>query len=154
MATLMAFILALFVFNSRTSHDSAETITTSLLPGSISSPRTSSESTLSALPTSLLPAKIEPKIYQITATETGFLPQTLTIKVGDTVTFINRSSSSIWPAVGPHPTHAVCSGFDSLAGIAPNGTYTYTFTKVATCPFHDHLHAADGRYRGEINIKD
>ena len=136
-AILAVFITALFVFNSQTSQAPSETL--SPTSGTVS-------------PTVTLPAKIELKNYQITATETGFLPQKLTIRAGDTVTFINKSSFSIWPAAGPHPTHAICPGFDALAGVAPNGSYAHTFTEATTCPFHDHLHAADGRYRGEIIV--
>lgn len=136
-AVLVVFVATLFVFNSQTSQAPAEIVSPS--PQAKSSPVSS-------------PVKAEPKNYQITVTETGFLPQELTVKVGDTVTFVNKGSSLIWPAAGPHPTHAICPGFDSLAGVAPNGSYAHTFRQAMVCPFHDHLHAADGKYRGKITV--
>lgn len=137
MGISVIFITALFIFNSRTSQ----------APAGTSSPATSTVS-----PRAILPVKIEPKNYQITATDQGFLPQKLTVKIGDTVTFVNKSSSAIWPAAGPHPSHAICPGFDALSAVTPNNTYAHTFTKATTCPFHDHLHASQSESRGEITV--
>jgi len=75
----------------------------------------------------------------IQMSEKGFEPATVTIKSGDTVTFINVGAKAMWPASGPHPTHTGLPGFDALKGIKPGDTYSYTFTKVGTWPFHDHL---------------
>lgn len=134
---LVIFITAFFVFNSQTSQ----------APTGTSSPAASTVS-----PGATLPVKIEPKNYQITATDQGFLPQKLTVKIGDTVSFVNKSSFAIWPAAGPHPSHAICPEFDSLAGVAPHNSYAYTFTKATICPFHDHLHASQSEFRGEITV--
>lgn len=136
---LVIFITVLFIFNSQTSQ----------APTGTSSPAASTVS-----PNAILPVKMELKNYQITATAQGFLPQKLTVKIGDTVTFVNKSSFAIWPAAGPHPTHAICPEFDALSEVTPGNTYAHTFTKAITCPFHDHLHASQSEFRGEIIVTE
>lgn len=131
------FITAFFIFNSQTS----QAPTGQVSPVS---------QTVSSSP--LLPIKMELKNYQIIATNTGFSPQKLTVKVGDTVTFVNKSPAAIWPAAGPHPTHAICPELDALSEVTLNNTYAHTFTKAITCPFHDHLHASQSEFRGEIIV--
>mgnify|MGYP001568350922 CR=1 FL=1 len=66
-------------------------------------------------------------------------PIIVNIKVGDTVKFINNDSVSHWPASGPHPTHTICPGFDSLRGLNVGESYSLTFREAKTCPWHDHL---------------
>ena len=43
----------------------------------------------------------------------SFDPETLTIKVGDTVEFKNESGEDKWPASNVHPTHELYPGFDA-----------------------------------------
>lgn len=80
----------------------------------------------------------------ITYTDTGFSPATLTIKVGDTVTWKNNSSKIMWVASNPHPTHTGLPGFDELKGVGSGESYSYTFTKTGTFGFHNHLSSGDG----------
>lgn len=85
------------------------------------------------------------KIIEITSA--GFSPSTLTIKAGDTVTFINKDSAQHWPASAVHPTHAVypepggCIGskFDSCKNLAQNEEWSFTFNEKGTWNYHDHL---------------
>ena len=74
----------------------------------------------------------------VTLTDTGFAPSP-TVKVGTTVTFVNESSRQMWVASDPHPTHVNLPGFDQLTGVEKGGTYEYTFAKVGTWGFHNHL---------------
>ena len=48
----------------------------------------------------------------IEITTSGFNPKTITIKVGDTVTFVNKDSAQHWPASNIHPTHQTYPGSD------------------------------------------
>jgi plastocyanin len=75
----------------------------------------------------------------VTFTDKGFSPSPVTVKVGTTVTFVNESSSGMWVASDPHPTHTLLPGFDQLASAGKNGTYEYTFTKIGTWTYHNHL---------------
>lgn len=90
----------------------------------------------------------------------GFTPDNLTIKVGDTVKFVNRSSGGMWVGSAMHPTHVVYSG-TTLKEHCPDTTgtsfdqcesgseYSFTFTKVGTWGYHDHLNA---RMYGKVNV--
>ncbi|MCR4335830.1 MAG: hypothetical protein NUV57_04815 [archaeon] len=86
-------------------------------------------------------------------TDAGFAPNPLTIKTGDSVTWINNSSMDMWPATAMHPTHTAYPGsgiqkcgtdeepgiFDACRGIAPGESYTFTFNETGEWAYHDHL---------------
>jgi len=86
-------------------------------------------------------------------TNSGYSPSTLMIKKGETVTFKNQSSNSMWPASAMHPTHRVYSGtsldehcpdttgtaFDACKGFLPGQSWSFTFKKTGTWKYHDHL---------------
>ncbi|MEK6828953.1 MAG: plastocyanin/azurin family copper-binding protein [Nanoarchaeota archaeon] len=91
----------------------------------------------------------------IEMTSNGFSPSTLTISVGDTVTFVNKGSDEHWPASAMHPTHTVYPGsniekcgtseestiFDACKGISPGESYKFTFYEKGTWGYHDHINA-------------
>lgn len=93
--------------------------------------------------------------YVITFTDSGYAPSPLTVKVGDTVKFVNNSGSDFWPASAMHPTHTVYPGsdiekcdtpeevniFDACKGIAPGGSWEFTFNEAGEWGYHDHLNA-------------
>lgn len=91
-----------------------------------------------------------PQTYIVKLTDDAFMPSSLTIKVGDTILFINDGTKNHWPASGVHPVHAICSGFDSKKPVAPGDSYSYTFNEAKTCPMHDHLNPSVG---GEIVVE-
>ncbi|MBI5614055.1 cupredoxin domain-containing protein [Candidatus Gottesmanbacteria bacterium] len=76
-------------------------------------------------------------------TDAGFAPKALTVKKGTTVTFTNKSSRSMWVASAPHPSHTILPEFDELIGVANGQTYTFTFEKVGTWKYHNHLNPSD-----------
>ena len=90
-----------------------------------------------------------PEVHSIEMSETSFTPSDLTIRQGETVRFINKGSTDMWPASAFHPTHEVCPGFDALRAIKQGETYSYTFNEVKDCPFHDHLNLS---LRGKISV--
>lgn len=85
--------------------------------------------------------------YVITYSDTGYSPNPLTVKLGETVTFKNNSSLSMWPASAMHPTHAVypttggCLGstFDACKGVLPGESWSFKFDKTGSWKYHDHL---------------
>ena len=79
----------------------------------------------------------------VTFTDNGFSPSPLTVAVGTTVTFVNESSKGMWVASAVHPTHKVLPGFDQLKSTARGGMYEYTFTKVGTWNYHNHVAPQD-----------
>lgn len=76
-------------------------------------------------------------------TDTGFVPKELTVKVGTTVTFTNGSAGVMWVASAPHPTHTIYPEFDQKMSVDAVGTYEFTFTKVGTWKYHNHVKATD-----------
>lgn len=72
-------------------------------------------------------------------TDNGFSPKTITVKKGTKVTFTNNSSTSMWVASDVHPTHQLLPGFDELTSAAKGGSYAYTFAKVGTWTYHNHV---------------
>ncbi|MBI5018824.1 cupredoxin domain-containing protein [Candidatus Gottesmanbacteria bacterium] len=81
---------------------------------------------------------------EVSYTDTGYTPATLTVKKGTKVTFRNDSSSGMWTASGVHPTHQLLPGFDQLKSVAKGGVYEYTFAKVGTWKYHNHVKPTDG----------
>jgi plastocyanin len=72
-------------------------------------------------------------------TDQGFQPFTVTVKIGTQVTFVNESASGMWVASAVHPTHQLLPGFDQLKSVSRGGSYTYTFEKVGTWQYHNHV---------------
>ncbi len=72
-------------------------------------------------------------------TDSGFEPKEITVKSGASVTFVNESAKGMWVASAVHPTHQVLAGFDQKTSVAKGGTYVYTFAKVGTWKFHNHV---------------
>ncbi|OIO80355.1 hypothetical protein AUJ84_03880 [Candidatus Pacearchaeota archaeon CG1_02_32_132] len=84
---------------------------------------------------------------------TGFVPNTLTINSGDTITWINENTAGSWPASDVHPTHTSYPGsakskcgtseqsmiFDACGGLKEGESYSFTFDEVGSWNFHDHL---------------
>lgn len=80
------------------------------------------------------------KIKGVTYTDQGFVPTELTVKQGEVVTFTNQSSEPMWVASNPHPIHTLYPGFDEKASVPQGGSYSFTFDKVGTHPYHNHFH--------------
>ncbi len=86
-------------------------------------------------------------VSSVEITSSGFSPNTLTIKTGETVTFVNKDSRPHWPASAVHPTHTVypetggCIGskFDACKGLAQGETFSFKFNQKGTWNYHDHL---------------
>lgn len=68
-----------------------------------------------------------------------FSPATAVIKAGEAVTWTNHSATPVWIASNPHPTHTDYPGFDSKSAIPAGGTYSFTFTKIGSWGYHNHL---------------
>ncbi|MBP6868514.1 MAG: hypothetical protein KBC16_00180 [Candidatus Pacebacteria bacterium] len=86
----------------------------------------------------------------------GFSPTTLTVKAGETVTFVNQSTRGMWVGADEHPTHTSYDGsstsqhcgktgpvdatvFDQCIAVQNGGSWSFTFTKVGSFDFHNHV---------------
>ncbi|HVE80718.1 MAG TPA: hypothetical protein VNA68_01070 [Candidatus Dormibacteraeota bacterium] len=87
--------------------------------------------------------------------KSGFKPETITVPAGTTVAWNNTSGRPMWVASDPHPAHTDLKGFDQLRvinraipSVIPaarahgEGIYEYTFTKLGTWKYHNHLNPA------------
>lgn len=81
--------------------------------------------------------------HAVSMEPSGFSPKTITIKVGDTVTWTNNDTRDHWPASSRHPTHQDLPGFDALGDVVPGASYSFTFTEVGSWVMHDHRKPGD-----------
>ena len=79
------------------------------------------------------------QVFFVGITSLGFSPKTLEINQEDTVTWTNNAEASSWPASAVHPTHTIYPGFDANKELEMGETYSFTFDKIGTWNYHDHL---------------
>ena len=85
---------------------------------------------------------VQPEVSEFFVTAEGageFNPRHIRIKMGDKVTWLNKGSVVIWPAVGPHPTHDIYPEFDSKHGIKSGENWSFTFQRLGMWQYHNHL---------------
>ena len=110
--------------------------------------QTSAETVVSTTPEPTIPAQTVIVEY----TDQGFMPKEVSIKVGDTVKFVNKSSEGMWVGSAMHPNHVVYSGTElkdhcpDTAGTAfdqcgTTNEYSFTFNKVGSWGYHNHVSA-------------
>ena len=83
----------------------------------------------------------------VTYADTDYLPATLQVKKGETVTFKNQSPQSMWTASAVHPTHrgypttggCLGSTFDACKGVQSGDSWSFKFDIVGTWKYHNHL---------------
>jgi len=75
----------------------------------------------------------------VTLTKKGFDLTLVHIVQGGVVHFKNSSDDDFWPASDLHPTHAMYPEFDPKQPVAAGQTWSFTFTKVGTWKYHNHL---------------
>jgi plastocyanin len=96
------------------------------------------------------------KTVTVTYNGSAFSPASVSIKKGDSVKFVDASGQGFWVASNPHPVHTGYSGTSvsqhcpDTAGTAfdecaVGASYTFTFEKVGSWGYHNHLnHSAGG----------
>lgn len=94
-------------------------------------------------PTATASASVSPQLGPVVRYDgTTFSPAEVRIKLGQTVTFINDSSSELVVASDPHPVHTNLRGFASEENVAQGKTYSFTFTKAGNWGYHNHNKAS------------
>lgn len=99
-----------------------------------------------------------PVAQTVTVTYDGktFSPASVTVRQGDTVTFVDSSTKPMWVASAMHPSHEVYDGTSRTAHCAAGysgapsfdqcksstESYSFTFTKTGTWKYHDHINAS------------
>ena len=77
----------------------------------------------------------------ITLTADGFVPNDITIAVGDTVTWKTTTDRLFWPASNLHPSHRDYPGgvFDPKQPIEPDQSWSFIFNEAGDWKYHNHL---------------
>lgn len=97
--------------------------------------------------------------------ENGYTPNEVTIKPNTEIVFENIGNNDHWPATDNHPSHTLYDGtsleehcadessksFDSCGPVSTEESWSFTFEKVGTFNYHDHIWPHLG---GKIIVKD
>lgn len=98
-------------------------------------------------------AQVSPTAQQsqttVTLTANGFSPTSLTIKAGQTVTWMNKSGEGATVNSDPHPVHTAYPPLN-LGSLPDGGTLSLTFDKLGTYGYHNHLSPSE---RGTIIVQ-
>jgi plastocyanin len=91
----------------------------------------------------------------VTMTSNGVSPSTVTIAVGQTVTFVNNDNRSHEMASNPHPQHGSCPSMEAGLGVIAAGQtkVTHNFGNAGTCGYHDHQDDTNSRFQGTIVVQ-
>lgn len=79
----------------------------------------------------------------ITYSESGFSPNQVKIKVGESVEFKNNATKTVQINSVPHPTHELYPDLN-IGTIPPGQSKSATFAKAGTYQYHNHLNASQG----------
>ena len=90
----------------------------------------------------------------ITLTSSGVSAKSVTVAVGQTVTFVNNDSKSHEIASNPHPQHGSCPSIEALGVLAAGATRTtHNFGNAGTCGYHDHQDDTNTGFQGQIIVQ-
>jgi plastocyanin len=84
-------------------------------------------------------AQAESATAAVQITDTAFVPETIKIKQGQSVTWTNTDISLHQVAADPYPSHSKLPSLFSQESLSQNETYTFTFDKAGTYTYHDPL---------------
>jgi len=76
---------------------------------------------------------------EVMVEKNGFSPQTLTIKKGETVIWINKSGKDATVNSNPHPTHNL-HRFLNLGQFPSGSSVEATFNEAGIFGYHNHFH--------------
>lgn len=84
-------------------------------------------------------AVLKSERYSISYNNNGtFEPESLTVKVGDQITFKNNSGESMQIAIGEHESHLSLKGFEEKE-VKSQGSYIFSPRERGSFIFHNHL---------------
>jgi plastocyanin len=81
-------------------------------------------------------------------------PTQVTVAVGQSVTFVNNSSSSHDMESDPHPAHTDCPSIANVGLLQPGASKTtFGFANTGSCGYHDHNNSDSSGLKGRIVIQ-
>lgn len=93
--------------------------------------------TVSASPTASASGSVM-ETGTVKITSSGFTPESITIKAGESVTWTNDDSANHIVASNPHPTHTDYPPLN-IGLIKPGDSKSLSFPTAGTYKYHDHL---------------
>lgn len=88
--------------------------------------------------------------HLVEITAAGFSPQSITIKAGQAVTWINKDKSSHQVASAVHPTHLVYPPLNTIGLLTSGEGKPLVFPQAGTFKYHDHLNPG---FTGEVVVE-
>lgn len=89
----------------------------------------------------------------ITIANNQVTPASVTIRSGQSVTFVNNNGRGHNVTSDPHPTHTDCPAINAVGNMTNGQTrLTNALTAVRTCGFHNHDDPDNTNYRGSIIV--
>lgn len=139
----LVIIVAVIFFVMRGNGDETVVPTATATPAATVAPvgliQLAPTTTPQVTPSPNAPVAAAPAGVTVSIDDTSFTPATVTVKAGTTVTFVNNGQGTHWPASNPHPIHTGLAGLDAKKALSTGETFSFTFSKVGTFGFHDHL---------------
>jgi plastocyanin len=90
----------------------------------------------------------------ITIANNAVSPATVTISVGQSVTFVNNDTRAHEMNSDPHPVHTNCPSINNVALLQPGQSKsTFGFSNAGTCGYHDHNQSDTASLQGRIVIQ-
>jgi plastocyanin len=90
----------------------------------------------------------------ITIANNTVTPKSVTITVGQSVTFVNNNGRGHNVSSDPHPTHTDCPAINAVSNLSNGQTrLTNAFTAARACGFHHHDDPDNPAYKGTIVIQ-
>ena len=90
----------------------------------------------------------------ITIADGRVTPASVTINVGQSVTFINNNGRGHNVTSDPHPNHTDCPAINAVGNMTNGQTrLTNALTTARTCGFHNHDDPDNANFRGSIIIR-
>lgn len=83
------------------------------------------------------PALIEPS--QVDITSAGFVPATISVKIGQAVVWTNEDTAVHTVASDPYPADNILPTLNSKQSLDTNDSYTFIFNHIGTFTYHDNL---------------
>jgi plastocyanin len=87
---------------------------------------------------------------QVMVRSTGFAPQEVVVRVGETVRWHNADGAKHQIMTDNHPTHETCFGLMSPV-LEEGDSFGYTFTKPGTWRFHDEFNLQSA---GQVTVTE
>ena len=75
----------------------------------------------------------------VTISSSGFMPQNITIKAGDTISWMNEDSESHQVQSAVHPTHQLYPPLNTVGLLKSGEKKSLSFPDAGTYKYHDHL---------------